>query len=198
MRTLVLEEGNEYLERYVLLAVFDSSIRDCSDTLHTQVMFPWPFAGFTRDGDRTMWWEETLITLKLDLHGAPAEGLELARHLGIHFDHREGAGHRTNCPAVAFFPRRGTLSDFQVWSGRPTEGELREWVWDKLQMKVTIVNKTPWNLSQWWLDGNRGVKREDLRPDEKASINTYLSHAFLFRPDFVAGNALNNEVSVFV
>jgi hypothetical protein len=200
MRTVVFEEddnynGREVLERFVLLALYDSSIKDCSERLDTQVMYPWPFAGYTREGDRTMWWEETLVALKLDVFSAGQEGLSLARQLGIQFSLQDSNLPVMSCPAVAMFPRKGTLKEFKIWSNKPNEGEFRDWVWGHLQMTLWIVNKTPWTLNQWWLDGSRGIKRDDLEPGARISINTYLSHAFIFRPYFVGGNALNNEVS---
>lgn len=199
MRAVVFDEDDNYngldvLERFVLLAVYDTSIPDCSERLDTLLMYPWPFAGFTREGDRTMWWEETLVALKLDLNNVGEDGLLLASHLGIQFSYHNGDIPVISCPAVAMFSRKGTLNDYKVWSNKPHEGEFRDWVWGQLQMTFWIVNKTPWTLNQWWLDGTRGMKREDLLPGARFNINTYLSHAFIFRPSFVGGNALNNEV----
>lgn len=54
LRTLALDE-NDLLDRYLLLAIFDSSNQDCTDYLHYQMMYPWPFAGYTSVGDQSMW-----------------------------------------------------------------------------------------------------------------------------------------------
>ena len=58
-------------ERYTLIAFYDDSISDCSkQLLQHQILCPWPFAGLSSEGntDGAMWWEEVMITTKINLN----------------------------------------------------------------------------------------------------------------------------------
>jgi curved DNA-binding protein CbpA len=49
-------DESDVFERFVLMAFYDSSIKGCEEKLQFQVLYPWPFAGFSRDGGEGMWW----------------------------------------------------------------------------------------------------------------------------------------------
>jgi hypothetical protein len=56
-KALTLDDDSILFDRYALLAIYNSNMKDCVKTLNEYVMFPWPFAGFTRQGgDTSMWW----------------------------------------------------------------------------------------------------------------------------------------------
>ena len=43
-----------------------------------QVLFPWPFAGYSNEGgtvdiDSSVWWDEIVVTLRVDLAGKSIE-----------------------------------------------------------------------------------------------------------------------------
>jgi hypothetical protein len=61
-------------------------------------------------------------------------------------------------------------------------------------MAITIDNQTPYTLHVWWLDGNLGKKQPDMLPKTSITMNTFISHTFIGRADFVEGNTLTNEV----
>jgi hypothetical protein len=71
------------------------------------------------------------------------------------------------------------------------------WVWPLLKMNVYLINNTPYDLTLYWLDGNRGIKQPDIRAGDTYKINTFISHSFYARASFVGGNRLTNEVSSF-
>lgn len=200
LKDIVLEEDTGLTERYVLLAVYDSRVPSCEDLLNFYVMFPWPFAGFAREGDNSMWWEETMITTKIDLADETEGTKEVQDLLNINFD-RKDPHSVAQCPTIAFFPRKSTLENFELWTPTMEQGtrqkegvDFRAWVWQRLKMSVKLTNRTPWKLKQWWLDGYRGVILDDIEPGETYVANTYLSHAFVYRAYFVEGKLLNNQV----
>jgi hypothetical protein len=188
---------NGVLDRFLLLAVYDSSNSECEDYMNYQAMYPWPFAGFTRENDNSMWWEEIMLTVKLDINGinhvdGDDEMRVWLRGIGIDIYSISSKG-SAQCPTIAFFPKSGVIGNPDLWNRGSTQ-EFREWVWEKLKMSVTIENKTPWVIQQWWLDGSRGKKLDDIQPDMKYNMETFLSHTFIYRASYVEGNLLNNEV----
>ena len=44
-----------------------------------------------------------------------------------------------------------------------------------------MLNRTPYDLSLWWLDGQRGIEKEDIKKGAAYVINTYISHTFFAR-----------------
>ena len=142
-----------------------------------------------------------MITTKIDLADETEESRQIQDLLNVSFDPKNPKS-KLQCPTVAFFPRKSTLSTFELWTPEQDlqtnakEGsDFRSFVWHRLKMSVTITNKTPWTLKQWWLDGFRGVVLEDIEPDQSYTTNTFLSHAFVYRASFVEGNILNNQVN---
>lgn len=195
LERIALDDDTGLTDRYVLLAVYDSRVPQCENLLNYYVLFPWPFAGFTRENDNSMWWEEIMLVTKIDLAQGTQISKDLADLLGIDFE----GDNKVRCPAVALFPRHSRLTAFDIWSlseqDDPTKTEFREWVWHKLRMQITFKNKTPWTLHQWWLDGTRGKQLENIEPEGEYGCNTFISHSFLFRASFVEGRMLNNEVT---
>lgn len=191
-QALALDETG-MLDRYTLLAIYDSGKPNCEKLLRENVMFPWPFAGFTREGDTSMWWEETMQTFKIDLHSGNNAGTETVRKFKDYFGLDDGGD---ACPSVVFFPRGSDLTEFEVWDRRNAQ-EFREFVWNRLKMKVTFQNKTPWKLKQFYLNGHRGIQKESIEPNKGYVVSTFLSHAFIFLADHVSGWVLNNESAVF-
>lgn len=228
------DEDNPVVERYILLAFFDSSQQQCADLLRYQVLYPWPFAGYTQEGSGGMWWEEIVMTLKVDLNPETTvadDAQRLMEHFGLAF----GKGGRMlpeQCPSFSVITRGDSglnrqstkhLSDtesFRSWVRERVEGApihpldcllkvtlclstslssiffcLSRQVWQQLKMSVTIVNRTPWVVHSWWVDGHRGVRKDNLEVGARYPISTFISHTFFFRADFVEGNALTNEVS---
>jgi curved DNA-binding protein CbpA len=201
LQDITLDDDTGLTERYVLLAIYDSRIGGCEELLNFFVMFPWPFAGFAREGDNSMWWEEIMITTKIDLADETEGSREIQDLLKVAFDAKDVKS-KQHCPTVAFFPRKARLEDFELWTpekelnSNGREGDLRSFVWQRLKMSITIRNRTPWTLKQWWLDGFRGVVLDDIAPDQTYTANTFLSHAFVYRASFVEGNLLNNQVNI--
>lgn len=148
-----------------------------------------------------MWWEEIMITTKIDLADETEGSREIQDLLKVAFDAKDVKS-KQHCPTVAFFPRKARLEDFELWTpekelnSNGREGDLRSFVWQRLKMSITIRNRTPWTLKQWWLDGFRGVVLDDIAPDQTYTANTFLSHAFVYRASFVEGNLLNNQVNI--
>mmetsp|Transcript_20400 Transcript_20400/g.45999 ORF Transcript_20400/g.45999 Transcript_20400/m.45999 type:complete len:234 (+) Transcript_20400:705-1406(+) len=160
------------------------------------MMYPWPFGGMSNEGSQSMWWEETMVTTKIDLAAQSQGTKELQELLGVDFQ----GPNKAKCPSVAFFPRKSSLRTFEVYSAADEafKGvEFREFVWQRLKMTVTIINRTPWKLNQWWLDGMRGKKLDDIEPGASYTTQTFLSHSFVYRASFVEGNGLNNQSAVF-
>lgn len=201
LQDIALDDDTGLTERYVLLAVYDSRIQTCEDNMNFYVMYPWPFAGFAREGDNSMWWEETMLTTKIDLADDTEGSKQIQDMLDIDFDPKDPRS-VAQCPKIAFFPRRSNLQASEVWN--PTmetpatrtqpASDFRSWVWQRLKMSIKFTNRTPWKLKQWWLDGYRGVVLDEIEPGATYSTNTYLSHAFVYRASFVEGNLLNNQV----
>ena len=198
LQDITLDDETGLTERYVLLAIYDSRIDNCEDLMNYYIMYPWPFAGYAREGDNSMWWEEIMITTKIDLAIETEESKQIEDFFNIHYNKQK---QQQNCPTIAFFPRKSKLEEFELWtpekdlkSNGKLENDFRSFVWQRLKMTIKITNYTPWTLKQWWLDGYRGVVLDDIKTQESYTANTYLSHAFVYRASFVEGNVLNNQV----
>lgn len=194
---LVLDsENSRILQRYVILAIYDSSSPECSNYMNYQIMYPYPFAGFTRSNDQTMNWDEILITLKLDINSISSQSNKheierLLNHFDLSFEDI-----RSNCPMIVFLTRNQLVDDYIIWNYETKTSliEYRDWIWSKLKMRVKIVNKTPWIIHHWWLDGMRAKKLSDIPVKHSYNLETFISHAFLYRPSIVEGKMLNNQV----
>lgn len=198
------ENGDvDITERYTLIAFYDSSKPECSNILDNFVLYPWPFAGFSNEGnsDGDMWWEEIMLAVKIDMHEISQRFTAQLAELFTNIQEIS----QSACPSFAFLPRgipayldpkKEDRTIYETKNFKDTD-PFRAWVWAQLQMKITIVNKTPWVLKQWFLDGYRGVKKEDVLVDHEIVIKTFLSHIFIFRPAHVEGNRLTNEVGNF-
>jgi hypothetical protein len=197
------------LERYILIAIYNSSVlSSCSQRLLYEVMYPWPFSGFTRTTDQTMHWDEILLTLQLDIDQqstrgeGEGEGEQTEDEIKKFLSHFQVTLREVNenCPLILFLPRHQTteLLLYSVW--KPSSGdqeqvmEFHEWVWGMLKMRVKIVNKTPWVVHHWWLHGTRGKKLDDIAVGQTYELQTFISHTFIYRSSDVEGNALNNQV----
>lgn len=202
LEDITLDDDTGLTERFVLLAVYDSRIEGCEDLMNFYVMYPWPFAGMAREGDQSMWWEETVVATKIDLAEETEGSRQVQDLFGISFDRKDPKA-KLQCPTVVLVPRRAKLTSFELWtpqaeleSNAKQGTDLRAFVWQRLKMTVTVTNRTPWKLKQWWLDGFRGVVLDDIPPDKSYVVNTFLSHAFVYRAAFVEGNVLNNQARV--
>lgn len=191
-----IHEKKYLLQRYILLAFYNSSSVSCLNKLYYEELYPWPFAGFTRTTDQTMHWEEILMTFKVDISQSTTSAtdvLALLSHFQLSYDDVN-----SDCPIIVFLPRQQpilTLSQYEIWKpSSSTVAYYYDWVWSLLKMKLRIVNKTPWVIHQWWIHGNRGTKLDSIPVGEVYSLQTFISHAFIYRADFVEGNALNNQV----
>jgi hypothetical protein len=187
------------LQRYVLIAFYNTALSStCVNKLEYEVMYPYPFAGYTRTSDQTMHWEEILITLKFDLSDPlvnqnEEEMMKLLTHFNLTKEEIN-----SHCPLIVFLPRHQSSDAkvFSIWKDEELKIEFHEWVWGMLKMSVKIINKTPWVLHHWWIHGNRGNKLADIPVGDSYHLQTFISHAFLYRPSIVEGNALNNQVSL--
>jgi hypothetical protein len=47
------------------------------------VLYPWPFAGYSRDGDDGVFWDEIMIVGKVDVSGSGEEGRKMAKFFGV-------------------------------------------------------------------------------------------------------------------
>jgi curved DNA-binding protein CbpA len=196
---------NARLQRYVLIAFYSSLSSNCLNKLQYEVMYPYPFAGYTRTSDQTMHWDEIMLTLKFDINTAGATGdhekniemMKLLNHFNLTTEEIN-----FYCPIIIFLPRHQTetANIFSIWKddSKNKPIEFHEWVWGMLKMTVRITNKTPWVLHHWWIHGNRGNKLADIPIGDSYQLQTFISHAFLYRPAIVEGNALNNQVSLRV
>lgn len=205
MNLVLDDEMSKILLRYVILAIYNSSSTECTNNMNYRIMYPYPFAGFTRTNDQTMNWDEILITLKLDINielnhdQDKKEYQQEIERLLIHFD-LSYEDINNNCPIILFLSRNFLVNDYSVWNYETAQSkvEYRDWIWSKLKMHVKIINKTPWIIHHWWLDGMRGKKLTDIPINHSYNLETFISHAFLYRASIVEGNTLNNEVSYFL
>ena len=200
------DENNEEqrLERYVLLAFYDSSIPMCEHKLDNEVLYPWPYAGYSSEGQgssSSIWWDEIMFTGKVDLKHArtkPQDAEKLIK-LGEYFGIEKGLLTAQTCPSIILLPRGGYLSD-RMERERKTifiSENFRHFIWPQLKMKIIFENKTPFLVKFWWLDGNRGIPQDDIMSESTYEVSTFLSHSFFFRAGTVSGNALTNQVNFF-
>lgn len=101
-------ETKKVLDRYTLLAFYNSSIPDCLEYLYEQLLYPWPFAGYSglsSDKSDGMWWEETMIVGLVDVQYSPG-----SRELGKDFGIKEMSSIQ-QCPSIGFIPSRGSIDD---------------------------------------------------------------------------------------
>ena len=133
-----------------------------------------------------------MLTAKADMHSSNGEDRGNLKLLAEKFGVPEL--NAQNCPSIVFMPRGGSVHDKYHSVHMATSDDFRLYVWSRLQMTVKFVNKTPWVLKYWWVDGFNGKAQEDILVDDVITVTTFLSHAFFFRADFVEGYLLNNEV----
>lgn len=133
--------------------------------------------------------EETMQTFKIDIAPGNNAGSDSVKEIQDYF----GVKSEQTCPSVVLFKRGKEILDFEIWDKSSSE-DFRTFVWDRLKMKVSFENKTPWKLKQFYLDGNRGILKDSIDAGKGYVVSTYLSHAFMFVADHVTGNRLNNEV----
>jgi len=195
-------DDSHTLERFVLLAFVDSSGEsECTRKLKEEILFPWPFAGYSEStsggGHGDAYWDDILTVGRVVLDGrSDSAAGRLAAALGLAPSFSGAA----QCPQVVLLSKgleleHGRVAHAQAYS--PPSAELfSEWVWPQLSISVTFVNKSLWPLSFWWLDGTLGKRLKELEVGERYQAHTFLSHVFILRPTFVEGNSLTNESSL--
>lgn len=210
-------------ERYTILAFYDNSIPECVNILQHQVLYPWPFAGFSSEGnvDGSMWWEEVVLAIKINFNEID---MKFKKQLFQLFkfpieSEEEILNFKMSSPYFAIIPRGEGIEyldylinlrcssfqkcpdftqppPFQKYETKQftLSESFREYVWQQLQITVTFVNRSPWIVHFWWLDGLNGKKKEDIQVGAMQVVNTFLSHSFYFRAEHVKGYMLTNEV----
>lgn len=148
-------------ERYCLLSFYDSSNTDCKDRLDYELLYPWPFAGYSGEGGDGIWWEEIMVAGSVDI--STSAGRDLANRFGI-----PQKMSPQSCPYIGFIPRGSILTNNEQFIAQIFQNldDFQSFVWDRLKMRVTFHNKTPFKLSQWWLDGYIGKRQDDVEPNE--------------------------------
>jgi len=136
---------------YVLLALYDSSVPGCEDHVNLQLLFPFPFAGYTNQGDKNsesnVWWDELLLPVKIDLRSNSKETEEVRRFFKVPAM-MAGGRDAKKCMNVAFVQRGDPLSQF-VTEMIPTHEAFQQFVWSNLKMKVQFTNRTPHKVDMW-------------------------------------------------
>lgn len=154
LRFVALDE-NDMLDRYVLVAIYDGSMKGCESTLNYQLLYPWPFAGYSREGgdNAGIWWEDVLLAVKIDINDNTLESEDIMKHFNISFNKEDaiknGRKFMSGCPAISFLPRGGTIDNVEVTQSISTHEEFQKFVWSVLKMKVTFWNRTPHTVKSW-------------------------------------------------
>lgn len=187
LESIVLDD-KQVIDRYVLLA-FVTPTASCRHELDNILLYPFPFAGYSAwESQQSVYWDEILIVGLVDVNDPDSAGI-----LDL-FDIPKD----TRCGSVLLLPRG--VSIVSQKHKKPihfdTNEAFKEYVWPALKIKVRFVNRSPWPLDFWWIDGARGVKQPVLEVGGSYETDTFLSHTFVFRPSFVEGNALTNESSL--
>ena len=105
------------LDRYVLIAFYDSSSDVCSNRLFNQILYPWPFAGYSSEGSKVtgIWWEDLLMTVKMDLASNPRtlyDVMELVDKYGLNMVSAADGGlelRTSSCPSIVLLNRGDSL-----------------------------------------------------------------------------------------
>lgn len=188
------------LERYVLLAFVDVGDEDCAHRLSNELLFPWPFAGYS-DGSvmGDVYFDDIMLVAKVELDGlSTSDSGLLAARFGV------SPSVRGVCPTIALINRGEPLEPSQESASRnyyDPQVYINAWafsaaIWPKLKVSVTFINRSYWPLDMWWLDGTLGKKITVLAIGETYTSATFLSHVFIFRPTMVEGHSLTNESSL--
>jgi curved DNA-binding protein CbpA len=193
LESVILDEDTVTVtERYTILAFGDSSSESCTNALNDEILFPWPFAGYNYENTGGMWWEEIVVNGFIDMSNMDQDSKNLADYFKIL------QNNQFQCPTILFIPRGTNISNLNAAHNiikKPASADVfMQWVWPQLKMKVTFLNKTPWPVQIYWLDGNLGKKLPDIPKDDSYVTDTFISHSFYFRADFVEGYSLTNEV----
>ena len=78
------------------------------DKMDLEILFPWPFAGYSREGDNTVYWDEILMVGKLDMSLIePSTARETEELYGINRDILKA----NSCPMFVLLKRGGTIED---------------------------------------------------------------------------------------
>lgn len=192
----IMDDSKETMltERYTLISFFDSTATDCENILKNEILYPWPFAGYNYEGALSggMWWEEILVSTQVDLANRNQQANRIAKHFGVPLGDMKH-------PTIVMIPRGISLSDanlkHNILHAPKNADAFMQWVWPLLKMNVFFVNKTPYTLQLYWLDGSRGKEQSHIAAGDSYMINTFISHSFFARALFVEGYSLTNEVS---
>jgi hypothetical protein len=134
------------LDKYTILAFYDSRDGECVNRLDNEVLFPWPFAGYSNEGglgETSQWWDELIFVGKVDLGKAGA--LELGEYFGF----PRGAVAPGACPSVALLPRGSFLSARRASEVRhvAVSEEYRSFIWAQVMKRcgpvVATIKSTP-------------------------------------------------------
>ena len=200
------------LDRYVLLAFINAGDEDCSHKLLNELLFPWPFAGYSSEGGKDgsssdsvgdAYWDDILVIGKVKLNGRPdSAASRLAARFGI-----DAQLDAQSCPTILLLNRGERIERRDPADPTPAPGRFQPqvfvsavafsaFIWPQLKVTVSFINLSLWPVDMWWLDGTLGKKIAVLQIGESYTSSTFLSHVFIFRPTKVEGYGLTNESSL--
>jgi curved DNA-binding protein CbpA len=119
-----IQQIGSKLDKYVLIAFYDSgydtSLDSCSHILFNQVLYPWPFAGYSVEREVSgVWWEDLVTVAKVDLNiGKSPTRLEeeerdnIIKAFQLETDDQSRRLKQVRCPAITMLQRGETIRQF--------------------------------------------------------------------------------------
>lgn len=148
----ISHDDNDVADRYTVLAVYDSRIKGCEEHLNMQLLYPYPFAGYSiHTGDKNMesnvWWDAIVLPVKIDLAVNTPESEEVRSYFGV-ASSRGGSLPLDQCVNMVFISKGDPISQYDKAIVN-THNEFQGFMWKNLKMKIHFVNKTPYTLDMW-------------------------------------------------
>lgn len=166
--TIMLDDDDR-LERNLLLCF----ITPLSEKIaNDEIVFPYPFAHMSSQG---IWWEDLLQTVQIRFYRSN----ELSQYFGVSSDD-------VNKKPLFIFAKRGTQLTPDTAKKLPrlhtaSREEFDEWTWKRIEMEVIFVNNHDHLVEVYWIHGNRAHITMKLKPGERVSHRSMLSHEWYFR-----------------
>ena len=148
----IFSDDNNLADRYTVLAIYDSRIKGCEDHLNMQILYPYPFAGYSiTAGDAKMesnvWWDAIVLPLKIDLAVHTSESEEIRSYFGVSSSH-DGSIPLDQCINMIFINKGDPMSKY-TRNIVNEHNEFQGFMWKNLKMTVRFLNKTPYILDLW-------------------------------------------------
>lgn len=172
LMTIMLDD-NDVLDRNLLVCITTPLSAQHADD---EMVFPYPFAHMSSQG---IWWEDLLQTVRIQFYRSS----ELSRFFNV-------TAAEANEAPVILFAARGTALTEETAPHLPRLSTrdriaMEEWVWQQIEVTLVFQNDHNHPVEVYWIHGSRAQKKLTLKPGERRTHTSMLSHEWYFRDERV-------------